>query len=289
MTKTQKLELLKWVLIIKKEIEFLCNIAKPDFGYITNFGKAHLEGFGGIEGVIEGKSEMYNYLIGTKGLVFYNLDDSIQAKKMNSYNKTFSFSSTTKSQVTIKLKEANPIVKLDYDNITITSNLIGSYNFTNLSAAVAIGHYFKIKNNEIKSALENYIPQNNRSQIIEKDNNTIILDAYNANPTSMTAALNNLSQLSSSNKLAIIGDMFELGKTSLLEHQNILDFALSLDINTLILVGENFHTTTTTSLKIKKYKTFEELKENFKLTDSPHQILIKGSRGMALERVLNLL
>ncbi|WP_452226107.1 UDP-N-acetylmuramoyl-tripeptide--D-alanyl-D-alanine ligase [Lacinutrix cladophorae] len=271
-----------------KEIEFLCNIAQPDYGYITNFGKAHLEGFGSIAGVIKGKTELYNYLTKNNKHIFLNADDPIQIEKLSSYIKKVGFSQTNKEFYKIKLLEANPFVSLKVEDYTISSNLIGAYNFTNLCAATIIAKYFDVELKDIKIGIENYIPQNNRSQIMTIKNNKIILDAYNANPTSMQAALTNFSNLKDENKMVILGDMFELGNEAKTEHQNIARLTTDLGFNKIFLIGENFFTSETILEKVKKYKSFEDFKNNF---EQPKKatILIKGSRGMALERTLDLL
>lgn len=274
----------------QKEIEFLCGIAQPDYGYITNFGKAHLEGFGGIDGVIKGKTELYNYLKSNSKLIFVNANDNKQIEhSKNAQIVTFGNQHT--NNVTVSLAEAQPFVYANYNTQTIQTQLIGTYNFNNIAAAICIGHYFKVDDNAIKDALEQYIPTNNRSQILEKGTNKIILDAYNANPSSMKVALSNFSNLKeSSNKIAFLGDMFELGNDAELEHQNIANLASQLNIDTIILVGENFFKTDNTSPKVKQFESFENLKNHFSLLSiKKSSLLIKGSRGMALERILDLL
>ncbi|PWH83465.1 UDP-N-acetylmuramoyl-tripeptide--D-alanyl-D-alanine ligase [Algibacter marinivivus] len=271
----------------QKEIEFLCSVAKPDYGYITNFGKAHLEGFGGVEGVIKGKSEMYDYLIFEKKHIFVNANDPIQVKKTENANIYTFGNQINQCDVTINFIEAKPFVKCSFNNIEIQSQLIGDYNFNNIAIAITIGKYFKIDDSAIKRAIESYIPTNNRSQIIEKATNKIILDAYNANPSSMHAALLNFEK-QSGKKTAILGDMFELGENAKLEHQNITDLALSLDIDEIILIGENFYRTK--SNKAKQFKSFDYFKNDFDFSKINNRtLLIKGSRGMALERLLDLL
>ncbi|MDN3666299.1 UDP-N-acetylmuramoyl-tripeptide--D-alanyl-D-alanine ligase [Algibacter miyuki] len=271
----------------KKEIEFLCHIAKPDFGYITNFGKAHLEGFGSIEGVIEAKSEMYNFLIAHDNTIFVNANDSIQTEKTKDA-KRFTFgNSKSKSDVGIDFLNAQPFVSCKIETIEVTSQLIGDYNFNNIAAAIAIGNYFKVENTAIKTAIEQYTPTNNRSQIIKKGSNNIILDAYNANPTSMRAALLNFEK-QIGQKTAILGDMFELGTSAKAEHQNIADLALNSKIDRVILVGENFYNVEINAEHITKYKTYSDLEKSFDISEIENQtLLIKGSRGMALERILN--
>lgn len=271
------------------EIENLCRIANPDYGYITNFGKAHLEGFGSIEGVIKGKSELYNHLKANSRLIFVNAEDTVQVKLLTDFKHNYTFGKKPDEDVTLTFVDANPFVNTKFKNLTIESHLIGAYNFNNISAAIAIGHYFEVSDIDIKDAIESYIPKNNRSQIIKKDTNTIILDAYNANPTSMIAALDNFNNIAGNNKIVILGDMFELGQGAKAEHQSIAEYANNLTIDTIFLVGENFYTILFDSPKIKQYKTFEDLKEALQTNPITHSsILIKGSRGMALERVLEL-
>jgi UDP-N-acetylmuramoyl-tripeptide--D-alanyl-D-alanine ligase len=272
----------------QKEIEFLCEIAQPDFGYITNFGKAHLEGFGGEEGVIKGKSELYTYLLGHKKSVFVNADDDIQLEKLGNYINKYGFSTNNHEYYKIEFLRANPFVKLKFENTTINSQLIGSYNFTNCAAAVLMGKYFNVGLNQIKSAIEDYRPENNRSQLIDKNGHEIILDAYNANPSSMKAALENFNGLEAHNKVAFLGDMFELGVRAQEEHQAIADLASKLNINSVFFVGENFSQVAANN---EKFSDFESLKTHLEKNPLKKKstLLIKGSRGMALERILDVL
>lgn len=271
----------------KKEIAFLSNIAQPDFGYITNFGKAHLEGFGSVEGVIEGKSELYDHLMAHDKYIFMNADDPIQAEKLGSYVKKMGFSTEDHQYYNIQYMGANPYVVLEAEGTRMQTQLIGKYNFPNCCAAIVMGKYFNVPLQDIKAALEAYAPQNNRSQIMERNGHHIILDAYNANPTSMRAALENFNLMEAPNKVLIIGDMFELGQTAAEEHQAIADLASGLDFNAAYLVGENFFGTTTA---LNTYRSFDDLKQHLAKTPLPKgTLLIKGSRGMALERVLELL
>ncbi|WP_176619688.1 UDP-N-acetylmuramoyl-tripeptide--D-alanyl-D-alanine ligase [Flagellimonas chongwuensis] len=271
----------------KKEIESLCNIAQPDFGYITNFGKAHLEGFGGVEGVIQGKSELYDYLIGHDKYVFLNADDDIQKEKLANYTKKMGFSTSDHQFYNIKFLGADPYVSLEVEGIEIQTQLVGKYNFPNCCSAILMGKYFNVAIEDIKSAIEGYRPENNRSQLLSKNGFDIILDAYNANPTSMKAALENFNLMKAKRKTLIIGDMFELGSTAAEEHQAIANFANELQFDETYLVGENFYATKTS---LNKFKSFDALKEH--LIKNPLEkasMLIKGSRGMALERVLEVL
>lgn len=270
------------------EIAFLCKIAQPDFGYITNFGKAHLEGFGSEEGVIKGKSELYHYLQSNKKAIFLNADDPIQNKKLGSYIKKFGFSKDKHEYYSIENLGANPFVKVKVEESIIQTQLIGNYNFTNSAAAILIGKYFNVTLKNIKAAIESYTPENNRSQIIKKSGNKIILDAYNANPTSMKAALQNFNSLNGENKIVFLGDMFELGDTATKEHQYISDLVKQSGFTEVYLIGENFNKTNTV---LKTFTSFDSLKSYLKKQPlkSKGNILIKGSRGMALERILNLI
>ena len=273
----------------QKEIEFLCGIAKPDYGLITNFGKAHLEGFGGVEGVIKGKSEMYDFLITNNKSIFVNANDPIQVEKTKQAH-IFTFGNDSNADVKIEFIEAQPNVKVRFNNLIINSHLIGEYNFTNIAVAIAIANYFKVDDKGIKEAIESYMPSNNRSQVIQTASHKIIMDAYNANPTSMRAALLNFEKLNDKIKVAILGDMFELGHEAEKEHQNIVDLASTQLLDKIILIGANFYKTKIVSPKVTIFESFDDFKNNFNHSQIEFAtILIKGSRGMALERVLELL
>jgi UDP-N-acetylmuramoyl-tripeptide--D-alanyl-D-alanine ligase len=274
----------------KKEIEFLCDLASPDFGYITNFGKAHLEGFGGVAGVIEGKSELYHYLCNNDMLAFVNLGDPIQvqrSKKLRSYS--FGINNE-KADLQIKSIKADPFVEVCYVNSIIKSHLIGLYNANNVNAAIAIGKFFGVDDLSIKVALESYIPENNRSQLVSKGTNEIVLDAYNANPSSMAVAIDNFLQLQKPNKIIILGDMFELGDESQKEHFEIVKLLSKEDAVKCFFVGTAFYANKINNAQFDFHQTFDAfsnyLKEN-KIENST--ILIKGSRGMALERTMEYL
>lgn len=274
----------------QKEIELLCDIAQPDFGYITNFGRAHLEGFGGFEGVIKGKSELYDYLLNHKKTVFINQDDELQVKKSSSIRQ-FGFSSTNESaKVFFNKVEAQPMAAVSVKDTHIQSQLTGIYNTVNICAAVSIGIFFGIDLSDIKHAIENYMPNNNRSQWVNSSSNKVLLDAYNANPSSMKAALTNFFQLHDNYKLLILGDMFELGQESDKEHQIIIDLVAEQNITTYF-VGKEFykhHHRENDSMKF--FESFEQLKDFLHNQSIANQtILVKGSRGMQLERALDLL
>jgi len=271
-----------------KEIAALCEIARPNFGYITNFGKAHLEGFGSVEGVISAKSELYDYLKATSGLLFLNVDDPIQQKQLN-YNNTFTFGNTSEANISIDYLNSSEKAEVTFNDLQIKSQLTGRYNAINIAAAICIGQYFKVSLEGIQKAILEYLPTNNRSQIIKLGSNSILMDAYNANPTSMMAALEGFKNNSHPAKLVILGDMFELGNSASEEHEHIASFLKSTSINNAWLVGSNFFRTNSEANSIKKFETYDDLKkhlDSIKIQNS--YILIKGSRGMALERVLDL-
>lgn len=263
------------------EIAFLCQITKPDYGYITNFGKAHLEGFGSEDGVIKGKSELFDFIKSKNGTVFINEKDPIQIEKSKGIN-TIIFHST------LSFLEAKPFVSLEFEKTKIQSQLIGAYNYENIAAAITIGNYFKVDILNIKTAIESYYPSNNRSQIIDIGSSKIILDAYNANPSSMDVAIKSFYQSQNKNKIAVLGDMFELGKSSAKEHQFITDLIENMNFKSVFLIGSNFYGVKTR--KASKFESFSEFIKNVNLNDFNNStILIKGSRGMALERLLDLL
>jgi len=271
----------------QKEIQLLCKIAEPDFGYVTNFGRAHLEGFGGIEGVVAGKSEMYSYLGNQHKMAFVNLDDQIQVEKTLSLPiYSFSFKDEC-ADVYITRSEAQPMALIEIEGIKIQSNLTGTYNLTNIAIACTIGNYFNVSYAEIKDAIESYFPSNNRSQWITKDSNKILLDAYNANPSSMFVAIQNFAQLQDVDKLIFLGDMFELGNESDDEHKKIISLVQELNLKA-VFIGKYFYKNR--NINSVFLESFDAL-ENHLINDTVFNktILIKGSRGMALERILNLI
>ncbi len=270
------------------EIKMLSEIAGPDYGYITNFGKAHLEGFGSIEGVIQGKTELYQFLKKHKKKIFVNANDPNQLANSEGIER-ISFG-TAQSDFNIKLIDSSHHLLVEFNETRIQSNLVGAYNFVNLSAAITIGAYFEVSPEKIKAGIEGYVPSNNRSQLIVKGTNTILMDAYNANPTSMMAALENFKQTKGEKKIMFLGDMFELGKEAEAEHQNIVDFLAENPFAKTFLVGSNFYKSTNTASNITQFETFDDLKKELESNPPKNAtILIKASRGMALERILDIL
>lgn len=269
----------------QKEIEFLSSISQPNLGYITNFGKAHLEGFGGIEGVIKGKSELYEYLKNNNQTILVNENDPVQVDKTMNYPTKITFGKAESDYQFELFSEAN-FVGLIYNDKKTLSKLTGEYNFTNLCAAASLGLHFGIDFDKITHAIENYTPTNMRSQIVEKGDKTLVLDTYNANPSSMTASLHNFVTFKGA-KTIIIGDMLELGDESKNEHLTILNLALSLGFEQIITVGKNFiavnHSTPC-------FESTSELTEYLKANKiSSENILLKGSRGIALEKAIDFI
>lgn len=269
----------------QKEIELLCSISQPNFGYITNFGKAHLEGFGGFEGVIKGKSELYDYLKNHQQTIVVNENDPIQVEKTEGYSPKITFGKESSDYEFISFSEEH-FVGLIYNGEKAVSKLTGAYNFTNLCAAASLGLHFGISFTQIKKAIENYTPTNMRSQIVKKEGRTLVLDTYNANPSSMTASLHNFITFEGS-KTIIIGDMLELGEESEKEHQNILNLAQQLGFNEIITVGKNFRLINSST---GSFENTLELIEYLKMHKiQSENILLKGSRGIALEKSIDFI
>ena len=273
-----------------KEIAFLCEIAQPNMGYITNFGKAHLEGFGSEEGVVNAKSELYDYLKAHSGLIILNSDDAKQVSQVGTYDSTYTFSETSETAVNVKLTDTQPFLSVTFKESIIKTNLIGVYNFHNIAAALTIGVYHKLTSLQLKEGIEAYVPANNRSQIIQQNSNEILLDAYNANPSSMEVALENFKGIQNQNKLAILGDMFELGTASAKEHLEVINKGVLAKNCTFYFVGSHFFEQNKAHPNIKFFETFHDLQLHLEnITISNTSILIKGSRGMALEQVLKFI
>lgn len=267
----------------QKEIQELCELAQPNIGYITNFGKAHLEGFGGFEGVIKGKSELYDYLKQNHQTILLNLNDDLQKERVGHYAPVISFGTPDADYYFEQLAEDN-FVGLGFKGEVAQSHLTGNYNFTNLCAAASLGFHFGLSFQQIKHAIEGYTPTNMRSQVMVKNGKTLVLDTYNANPSSMAASLQNFKSFEGS-KTVIMGDMLELGEESLAEHRAILALAQSLNFETIITVGKEFAEVTNNN-----FKTTTELIDYLqKHSIDTQNILLKGSRGIALEKIIEYL
>lgn len=282
----------------QREIAMLCNIAEPDYGMITNIGKAHLEGFGGYEGVIKAKREMYQFIEQKGGKLFVNMDNQLLVELSKGIPK-ITFGTSSSLDFTGQLVDCNPFVKLKCkakedtqsieEKLVITTQLIGHYNFENILAAACIGHYFKVSDEQIKNGLENYVPSNNRSQVMQTKNNTLLLDAYNANPSSMSVAIENFAQMDQKNKMVILGDMLELGDDSAKEHDAIVNLLQKKNISNVVLVGPHF-INAGKSMNVQTFAAVDELVDHLKqhpVKDTT--ILIKGSRGIKLEKVVEVL
>lgn len=275
------------------DIKELVEIAEPTHGIITNVGKAHLETMGGIEGVIKTKTELYDYLEREGGVTFIRYEDeTLMAKAPELKRVTYGCKET--ANVVGKLASDMPHIifnwKLSIENRfgpAVTSPMMGSYNFTNILAAVAAGVHFKVPHVLINEAIEDYIPTNNRSQLLKTERNTLYLDAYNANPTSMEAALRSFARVEADKKALILGEMLEVGELSEAEHEYAIQIATSLGMTELYLVGDEFKKVTKS---FPTYSTVEELKADLANRHlSGRTILIKGSRKNKLEEIVGVL
>ena len=274
----------------KSEIKSLCEIVQPNWGYITNFGKAHLEGFGSEQGVIEGKSELYHYLIKNNRQVLINGDDPKQVELTKSF-KVVQFGTKDLHEILIK---PNNIIKgeleLTFEGKTFKSALHGAYNLTNLAAAIAFGKLFEVPLKQIQEAVKVYQSDNNRSQKLMIKKTQIILDAYNANPSSMEVAIQAFKQNPKENKAVILGDMFELGSESQKEHENILQLCLDLEIETVFAIGTNFTKTQIEHPSLSKFEILTDFIHYLELREFNFEaVLIKGSRSMKLEDIIPFL
>jgi UDP-N-acetylmuramoyl-tripeptide--D-alanyl-D-alanine ligase len=303
----------------QKEIELLCSIAQPTHGLITNVGKAHLEGFGGIEGVKKGKGELYDYLLKSespevgksgslkaKGVAFINSDNAILLEMKNARglpNVVFYGTDGNNNLVGGEIIENSPLLTLNWKNNTsdknyeIKTQLTGAYNLDNILAAICIGVYFKLTDDEINKGVESYQPKNNRSQIVQTATNTLICDYYNANPSSMFVAIENIGKLNADRKVLILGDMFEMGEEAAAEHEAVIKKAMATPVDERIFIGKDFyeaglsmdHRPWTMDKRPAFYLTAEDAITGLKANPLKNStILIKGSRGMALERFAEL-
>jgi len=270
-----------------KDIEELCGIAKPTHGIITNIGKAHLEGFGNFEGVLKTKLELYDSVSERQGMIIYNLDDQTLKAQVPATAELISYGTNSESKICGELVNLDPYVNLkwrieNYSSPIVRTKMVGKYNFYNYLAAITFGVTFKVPNELINNAIGNYTPENNRSQVKPTSNNTLILDCYNANPTSMRSALESFSMIEHPDKLFILGDMLELGAESEKEHQSISDYTVQLGL-TGLTIGPIFKTIQADSF-IQQFNNKNEAIEFLK-SNPPmgKMILLKGSRGIGLE------
>ncbi|HMT53018.1 MAG TPA: UDP-N-acetylmuramoyl-tripeptide--D-alanyl-D-alanine ligase [Saprospiraceae bacterium] len=263
------------------EIDLLCQIAAPNYGMITNIGKAHLEGFGGVEGIKKGKSEMYRYLAQHGGKIFINSGDNVLMSLLPEKVKTIQY----EVQTLLNLIDAEPTLKLDYRNVQVTTQLYGTYNLPNIAFAICVGEYFGVEQAEIIEAISEYTPDNNRSQILKIDTNIIIKDAYNANPSSMVLSIESFSKILGS-KVVVLGDMLELGEYAPSEHQKIIDLVNDKDFIDVIFIGHQF-----CSAGMGKRGNYFENTDLARLYFHTKNyknitILLKGSRGISVEKIL---
>jgi UDP-N-acetylmuramoyl-tripeptide--D-alanyl-D-alanine ligase len=273
------------------EIAFLCEIARPTHGLITNIGKAHLEGFGGFEGVIKTKNELYHYLDKTNGIAFVNGDNDLLTDLSSGLNRIL-YGQQPEFQTFAGLAESDPFLgvswKRNNTSTPIRTQLVGSYNLENVNAALSVATYFNIPDNKVIQALSNYSPSNNRSQKVKTETNLVILDAYNANPSSMHAAISNFSSLKAPRKMVILGDMLELGAESAAEHLAIVGMVRENDFTDAIFVGPEFQKAAN-----GKFQAFLDVDAAVEwLKHQPiHEftILVKGSRGIKMEKVMEVL
>ena len=273
------------------EIAMLCNIAQPDYGMITNIGKAHIGEFGSFENIIQAKTELYAYIKSNGKKIFVNAEDALLMKHARGIDQ-ITYGTRSNAYCRSELVEVNPFLKIVYENQPIQSKLIGTYNFDNITLAICIGKYFGIGIADIKNAIEEYVPSNNRSQIVKTKSNEIVLDAYNANPSSMMVAIQNFYQMKGDDKWLILGDMLELGQYEVEEHKSIIKLIESKKFKHVILVGNRFDKAVLElGSNFPVFKTSDELlnviSHQYRIKDA--LILIKGSRGMKLERVVDSL
>jgi UDP-N-acetylmuramoyl-tripeptide--D-alanyl-D-alanine ligase len=271
----------------QKEIAGYCTYTAPTHGIITNCGKAHLEGFGGVEGVRKGKGELYDYLRDTNGTAFVMWDyDYLQTMSQNIQH--IIRYGTRDADINGIVLDSAPYLRLEIDiqgnRQEIQTQLVGDYNLPNVLVAVAVGHHFNVPMHQIVTAIEHYHPENSRSQMIEWKGNRVILDAYNANPTSMKAAIENFSRVPAAKKILMLGAMAELGDESLMEHEHIIQLITTLGFDQVVLVGGDFGKIKHPFIQLPDSNAGAEWLQAQSLSDA--HILIKGSRSMKMENVI---
>lgn len=282
------------------DIKELVDIALPNYGLITNVGKAHLLGFGSFEGVMNTKGELYDYLRRTSDKVFINVDNphlcrmaserNLQSDPERPYSLLIPYGVEYQGATVLESSAEHPFLRIRIGDSMISTNLVGAYNADNVMAALAVGQYFGVPFEDAVNAVSSYVPSNNRSQMTRTEHNTLIVDAYNANPTSMAAALDNFSNVSADNRIAMLGDMLELGEDSAAEHKAVIESALSRGFSKVFFVGNEFSAVSLASDEAVFFQTSDELAEYLK--SNPVQgatVLIKGSRGTRMEKVIPVL
>jgi len=268
------------------EIAELCRIANPNLGLITNFGKAHLEGFGTIEGVIKGKSELYEHLIHVGGVIFFNEEDSIQKEKLATYDNRSSYGLVEEADTYLELLQTAPTLTLEWEDLELSSSLFGEYNALNIAAALAIASFFEVDPTSVQQSINNYQAKQMRSEVRTINGKQLFLDAYNANPSSLKVSLETFKSLNWENTALVIGDMFELGEEAEKEHRAIVDLIIALGFDEVYLVGKHFQQT---NHPFKGFETTTDLLENFPESLRDKNIYLKASRSMTLEKVLDKL
>ena len=271
----------------QREIASYCEIALPTHGLITNCGKAHLEGFGGVEGVRKGKGELFDFLRKNEGTVFLMNDYDYLQSMSSGIQQIFTYG-TKDAAVVGKAVQSDPFLQVEFTNGptgVVHTSLVGSYNLPNVLAAVAVGRFFGVEEEKIKRAIETYLPSNSRSQMVQKGSNRIILDAYNANPSSMKAAIDNFAKAESSNKILVLGAMAELGDESLEEHQRLVAEISRHPWRDVLLVGGDFRKVSHPFHSFANATVAGEWLQTQNLRDA--YLLVKGSRSMQMENVLN--
>lgn len=270
------------------EIAQLCSIAQPNFGVITNIGKAHIEGFGSFEGVVKTKNELYEYLRAHDGKIFVNYDNTL-LRELSKDLVCYSYGKDNNADVSSEVSSSDPYLIIRWNEKEVKTNLIGEYNFENVMAAISIGAYFKVDEQQIIEAIENYYPTNNRSQYIKTDKNEVVMDAYNANPVSMSNAIRNFRKICGNKALLILGDMKELGKESENEHLIIINLIKDLNFKEVLLVGEELCKADSQNsfYHFNKVEDVIEFISSNEIQD--RKILVKGSNSIHLEKLKNIL
>lgn len=264
------------------EIKELCKIALPNYVMITNIGKAHLEGFGGVEGIKKGKSEIYRHVDMHQGQIFINQDDEVLTSLLPERAQVIKYFVSE-----LKIKSGSQFLEFDFKDILVTTNLYGNYNLPNVAFALSLGNYFGVKLDDAIEAVSSYMPTNNRSQILEKKGVTYIMDAYNANPSSMELSLENFDQQILEDKITVLGDMLELGEYSKLEHQKIIERVDKMKLMHSIFIGPEFFRLS--GGKVGYFLNTQDAKPYFDSLDLKNGsiVLLKGSRGIGVEKLIS--